>query len=296
MEMTQTGFHGLLVIDKPAGITSRDAVDRALKWFPRGTRIGHTGTLDPLATGVLVFCVGAATRLAEYVQRMEKVYETGIVLGARSNTDDAEGVIEPVAGAAIPDREALDAAIIRFIGDIDQVPPAFSAAKVAGKRAYDVARRGADVELEPRRIRVHAIDVVTYQYPHLALRIRCGKGTYIRSLARDLGKALGCGGYVETLRRRRVGHFDVADAVDLNCSTESARSRLRPISEAVAELVRIRVDDLQVEALQRGQPIHHDLATGDEVAAIDAREELVAILHRKPGDTEWWPSKVMHGG
>src|SRR5262245_15648457 len=124
--------HGLLVIDKPGGITSRAAVDRAQRWFPRGTRIGHTGTLDPLATGVLVLCVGSATRLGEYVQRMRKVYRAGVLLGSRSDTDDADGNVVPVPGAQPPDRPALDRELMTFVGAIAQVPPAFSAAKIGG--------------------------------------------------------------------------------------------------------------------------------------------------------------------
>src|SRR5262249_40487744 len=128
--MSTSLFHGLLVLDKPAGMTSRAAVDRALDWFPRGTRIGHTGTLDPLATGVLVLTVGVATRLAEYVQRMEKIYRTTIRLGATSDSDDAEGTITPAPAAELPDRQAVDRVIQQFVGEIDQVPPAFSAVSV----------------------------------------------------------------------------------------------------------------------------------------------------------------------
>src|SRR5207247_2127282 len=132
--------HGLLVLDKPAGMTSRAAVDRAQRWFLRGTRLGHTGTLDPLATGVLVLCVGLATRLGEYVQRMEKVYRAGIRLGARSDTDDADGVVTPLADATCPERQRVEHVLRGFVGAIEQTPPAYSAAKVTGRRAYALAR------------------------------------------------------------------------------------------------------------------------------------------------------------
>src|SRR4051794_35563280 len=180
--------HGLLVLDKPVGITSRDAVDRALGWFPPKTRVGHTGTLDPLASGVLVLCVGRATRLTEYVQAMGKTYVADVMLGGRSATDDAEGPITLVAVHRIPDRAAVEEALSHFVGRIEQVPPAYSAAKVGGRRAYDLARRGADVALAPRTVRVDAIDVRAFDYPRLTLEVRCGKGTYVRSLARDLGE------------------------------------------------------------------------------------------------------------
>src|SRR6516225_707575 len=129
-------WHGLLVLDKPSGLTSRAAVDRVLRWFPRRTRIGHTGTLDPLATGVLVLCLGAATRLAEYVQAMRKTYRTGLRLGARSDTDDADGVVTPADGASAPDAAAVAACVTGFVGEVAQTPPAYSAAKAAGRRAY----------------------------------------------------------------------------------------------------------------------------------------------------------------
>src|SRR5438876_10601481 len=153
-------FHGLLVIAKPSGLTSRDVVNRAQQWFPRGTKIGHTGTLDPLATGVLVLCIGAATRLTEYVQRMQKTYRAGILLGSRSNTDDADGTITPVEDATRPDRAAVELCLSQFVGAIDQVPPGYSAAKVAGRRAYDLARRGNKVDLQPRRVRIDSIDLL----------------------------------------------------------------------------------------------------------------------------------------
>src|SRR5436305_7135427 len=138
--MKPSAYHGLLVLDKPVGLTSRDAVDRALRWFPRKTRVGHTGTLDPLASGVLVLCIGHATRLTEYVQDMGKTYVADVTLGARSATDDAEGPITPAAVERPLGRAELDAVLPEFVGEVRQVPPAFSAAKVTGRRAYDLAR------------------------------------------------------------------------------------------------------------------------------------------------------------
>ena len=140
---------GLIVIDKPGGITSRDAVDRTMHWFAPGTRIGHTGTLDPLATGVLVLCLGKATRLAEYVQDMNKTYRTTFILGATSDTDDADGRLTPSAHGVRPSPADLANAIHNFVGSIKQVPPAYSAARVNGRRAYDLARQGRDVALRP---------------------------------------------------------------------------------------------------------------------------------------------------
>src|SRR5262245_8124945 len=146
--------NGLLILDKPAGLTSRDALDRAAKWFPRKTRIGHAGTLDPLATGVLVLAIGQATRLLEYVQAMPKMYRTRLRLGATSDTDDADGTVTPHPNAAPVEEAAVRAALTQFVGEIEQVPPAYSAARVEGRRAYALARRGDTVDLAPRRVRI----------------------------------------------------------------------------------------------------------------------------------------------
>jgi tRNA pseudouridine55 synthase len=272
--------HGLLVLDKPGGMTSREALDRALAWFPRGTRAGHTGTLDPLATGVLVLCLGSATRLTEYVQDMGKTYRAAVRLGARSDTDDADGQVEPVAGALPPDRAAVDEALRTFLGEISHVPPAYSAAKVAGRRAYDLARRGRGVVLEARRVRIDGIDVVSYDYPRLEIEVRCGKGTYIRSLARDLGERLGCGGYVETLRRTRVGPFRVEDALSLVADAATARAKVLPMSAALGDLPRVTIADAQAARLRQGQAVPADEATAPDGSALglfDPAGGLVAV-------------------
>src|SRR5262249_664262 len=193
---------GLLVLDKPHGVTSRAAVDAATRWFPRGTKLGHTGTLDPLATGVLVLCVGRATRLTEFVQDMPKIYVAEITLASRSVSDDPGGPLTPVvdpptsgcAGvgtrARVLDRSSVEAALGSFLGTIQQVPPAFSAAKLAGRRSYDLARKGRTIDIAPRAVRIDRIDILVFDYPTLRLEIACGKGTYIRSLARDLCERL----------------------------------------------------------------------------------------------------------
>jgi tRNA pseudouridine55 synthase len=293
-----SSFHGLLVVDKPRGISSRAAIDRALGWFPRRTRVGHAGTLDPLATGVLVLCVGEATRLTEYVQRMAKRYETSFHLGARSNTDDAEGSITPNPNATAPTKEAVDSALTRFVGEVAQTPPEFSAAKVDGRRAYDLARRGRAVSLSPRMVRIHEILVRTYQYPSLELAIRCGKGTYIRSIARDLGDCLDCGAYVETLRRTRIGPFDVADAIRLDADRTEALAKLLPVGAAARELPRITVADDLIGALTKGQaistsPFSAGDADGGEVAIFDQSDRLVGIVARDSGDGVFRPKKML---
>jgi tRNA pseudouridine55 synthase len=277
-------LHGLLIVDKPGGITSRDAVNQALRWFPPKTPVGHTGTLDPLATGVLVLSVGKATRLSDYVQRMEKCYRAGIRLGARSDTDDAEGTIEAVPVPAPPHLDAVTRCLCEFIGVIDQVPPAFAAAKVAGQRAYDLARRGQEVSLAPRRVNIYEIKLLSYAYPRLDLEVRCGKGTYIRSLARDLGERLSCGAVLESLRRTRVGNFRAEEGLSLQADTATARSRLLPLAMAVRDLPRVELPAREVARLECGQPVSFapppnsaGRDVGFEVAVFTVDGELAAI-------------------
>ncbi len=275
----ERGPDGLLVLDKPGGMTSRAALDRAARWFPRGTRIGHSGTLDPLATGVLVLCLGNATRLAEYVQRMAKTYRSTFRLGARSTTDDADGAVTPAEGATPLDGSAVAAALAGCVGRQEQVPPAFSAVKLTGRRAYDLARTGKDVALTARTVEVYGIDVLAYAYPLLEVEIRCGKGTYVRSLARDVGERLGCGALVETLRRTRVGPFRAEEGVTLDADPDAARARVLPPEAALAELPRLVVPEGDAERLARGQsvPLPAGERPAGEVAVFDAGGRLVAV-------------------
>ena len=260
-------------------MTSRDAVNLAWRWWPRDTRIGHTGTLDPLATGVLVLCVGTATRLAEYVQAMEKVYRAGIVLGTESTTDDAEGKLTARPGASPPPAAKLEQVLQSFVGTIEQVPPAHSAAKVAGRRAYALARQGREVNLAARPVSIYTLSILEYTYPRLSIEVRCGKGTYIRALARDLGARLECGAYLESLRRTRVGHFLGDDAIAPDADQEAALARFRPLEEAVRELRHVVVNDEEVQSLVNGQalPREDDYSDGAEVALMTAEQRLVGI-------------------
>jgi tRNA pseudouridine55 synthase len=273
--MVTHSLHGLLVIDKPGGMTSRAVVDGVKRWFPRGTRIGHTGTLDPLATGVLVVCIGVATRLAEYVQDMPKTYRAGLRLGARSDTDDQEGTITDMEVEHAPDEQTVLNALRTFLGESDQTPPNYSAARVSGRRAYDLARRGRAVTLEARKVAIYEIDLVRFAYPQVEIVVRCGKGTYIRSLARDLGDMLGCGALIETLRRTRVGPFKEEDAVLLDTEGADARDRLLPLSAAVAELPRIVVDQEKESDIRQGRPV--TIEGMDEIPACGAVQKSAAV-------------------
>ena len=305
-------LHGLLNVDKPGGMTSREVVNRIQGRLPRHTRIGHAGTLDPLATGVLVICIGAATRLIEYVQRMTKTYQARIRLGARSDTNDADGKIEPLAVSEPPESRVVAKVLAAFVGDIQQTPPAYSAARISGRRAYHLARSGQEVSLPERPVKIYGLDLQGYNYPWLDLEVRCGKGTYIRSLARDLGERLGCGGIVETLRRTRVGPFEAASAIALDLHPSEIPERLLPLSLAVMDLPRIVLQESEIARLRQGQSLPWagsggtDVSVGTggapvtpapaqvmEMAAFDSGDNLTAIVGADAGRKVLFPIKVL---
>ncbi len=209
-----SGLDGIVLVDKPAGWTSHDVVARARGLFGQ-PRIGHTGTLDPFATGLLVLCLGRATRLAEYLSAHEKEYTGEAALGVETDTADAEGAV--TRRSPVPELGPADLARVAasFTGRVAQVPPAFSAVKVGGQRAYALARRGEAVELAPREVEVLELVLELAGRDRLRLRVRCGAGTYVRALARDIGRALGCGAHLSALRRTRAGAFRVEDAMTM---------------------------------------------------------------------------------
>jgi tRNA pseudouridine55 synthase len=282
---------GLLVIDKPEGITSRDAVNRAQRWFPRRVKIGHAGTLDPLATGVLVLCIGQGARLTEYVQRMAKVYHAAIHFGAFSDTDDGDGVVTPVPNAVPPARQTLERVLPTFVGTIEQVPPDYSAAKVSGQRAFHLARNGQDFSLSSRLVTIHRIDLIDYQRPRLEILVHCGKGTYIRSLARDLGQRLGCGGYIESLRRLAIGDFTEADALPLDTDPAQARQRLLPCQQALKGLPSITLSQPDAALVLQGNRVATLASPVEETAVFDEAGRLIAIA--KIADGMLIPTKVL---
>jgi tRNA pseudouridine55 synthase len=291
-QLTQPA-HGLLLLDKPVGMTSREAVDRAACWFPPRTRIGHTGTLDRLASGLLVICLGHATRLTEYVQRMKKRYSARLTLGARSETDDAEGPITAVENCVPPAAAELEAALAAFIGQVAQVPPGYSAVKLGGERAHVLARKGILSIIEARMVEIDCIEVGDYRYPDLGLEIVCGKGTYIRSLARDLGERLGCGAYVKALRRLRVGPFSVDDALSVDANGNTAILHLRPLEEAVVELPVIRVSNEIAARLRHGQRIRHEESIPEAEAAVFGPDSALVAVVRISEDMLLQPNRVI---
>ena len=249
----------VLLVDKPAGPTSFGCVARVRGALGgRRVKVGHAGTLDPFATGLLVLLVGRATRLAPYLVGLDKRYRAGVQFGARSDTGDPEGVLEP-GGGPLPGRIALAAACAEFVGAIAQVPPATSAIKVGGQRAYALARAGEDVEMPVREVLVHALEIVSYDAANgrAVLEIHCSKGTYVRALARDLGEALGCGAYCAELRRLAIGHLDVADAGSLDDVAADPLAgpwRLR-CGDALAHLPARELEDSERDALLHGRGI-----------------------------------------
>jgi tRNA pseudouridine55 synthase len=212
--MAAGGFEGLLLLDKERGPTSHDLVS-ALRRILGMRRIGHCGTLDPLATGLMVMCLGRYTRLNPWLSSSDKEYLTTLQFGATSDTGDAEGHIEETACPRLPQLADIEQCLERFIGDIEQVPPAYSAIKVGGVRSHVLARSGKQIELKARPVHIERIDLLNFDYPLLQLRVRCSKGTYIRSLAEDIGRELACGAYLSALRRIASGDMVIEHALSL---------------------------------------------------------------------------------
>jgi tRNA pseudouridine55 synthase len=289
---------GLLNVNKPSGMTSRAVVDHVVRLRP-GAKVGHAGTLDPLARGVLVICLGSATRLVEYVQRMAKTYRAVVRLGARSDTLDADGQVEELDSPHVPNEVEVRRAVAGQAGEILQVPPEFSALRVKGRRAYDLARSGRAVTLEPRPVRIDRIEVVRYDWPRLELEIDCGGGTYIRSIARDLGEELGCGGLIESLVRTRIGHFRIEDSVaPLGLTGAALPGHLHPLRAAVADLPTIVLDSSQIADVAQGRflaaaSLALDSLPAGEIALLDSAGILVALARADHSQKTICPYKVL---
>jgi tRNA pseudouridine55 synthase len=275
---------GLLLVDKPAGISSHAVVDRVR--VAVGTkRVGHAGTLDPFATGLLVLLVNRTTRLLPFLDAEPKVYRARIRFGIRTSTDDPEG--EAVEEAIPPDQAAVERAIGTLTGHLLQRPPAYSAKRVGGVRAYSAARRGQPLALEPVGVTVHEWRILQRSGADLDVEIHCSGGTYVRALARDLGEITGSAAHLAALRRLRSGRFDVGDAVAID-AVERGDFQLLPAVEAVAQLPQQLLDDLDAKRVTHGQTVNAQ--TGGDVAALCHNEELLAVAVR---DGESWRPKVV---
>ena len=296
----RTGPTGLLLIDKAQGWTSHDVVAKARRLAGQ-RRIGHTGTLDPMATGLLVLCLGTATRLAEYLSGHDKHYEGVVALGATTDTDDAEGSVTGRAPVPPIDDSALRKLEVAFTGVLQQLPPTYSAVKKDGQRAYAIARRGGVVELAPREVTVSRLQLERRDETHLTIAVDCGAGTYIRSLARDIGAALACGGHLSALRRTRAGHFEVKDAVtieELAIVAEAGliEQLLTPADEAMLGIDVAVLGEEHARALQYGQHVTVEAAgPGASVRVYDATGTFVAVGSIDAGKT-LRPGKVFSPG
>ena len=301
MKRRPSQWHGVLVIDKPAGMTSHDVVARVRR-LTGERRVGHAGTLDPMATGVLPVCVGQATRLVEYLSAADKSYLAEIVLGVHTDTDDLEGAI---LGTAPP--PALSAAEVRrvltgFEGEQVQTPPAYAAIKVGGRKLYDLARAGQAVAVPPRSVTIYRLALLAWQPPAMTLLVDCSKGTYIRALARDIGARLGCGGYLQALRRVRTGPFCLDDAWTLEelaprCTPDGwPQAALHP-EALVQDWPAVCVDGPAAAAWQLGKPVPGPaLADGTPARVYSAAGAFLGIGRYNAPAQRWQPEKVLSLG
>ena len=291
-----TPICGLLNINKPAGVTSRDVVNRVVRVLRQVTgqkkvKAGHCGTLDPMATGVLVVCVGQATRLVSLIQEQAKTYRGSFLLGRVTDTDDVTGetISENALNSNSVTREQLEALLPEFTGRIEQVPPRFSAVHVDGKRAYDLARRGAEVKLDPRTVEVYRLELESFECPAFGLVIECGSGTYIRSIGRDIGQLLGCGATMSSLVRTAIGPFRVTAAIPLDELTEqNLEDVLLPPAFGVQHLPSIQIDMGEAVHIRNGREIQDRRSGPDDdrrVVLLTEGHQLVAIgeTGRRPG-------------
>lgn len=261
-------LHGVLLLDKPLGWSSNDALQKA-RGLLRAQKGGHTGTLDPLATGLLPLCFGAATKFSQASLDADKRYRATLRLGQRTSTGDLEGEVLEERAVTTLDRAAITAACARFTGRIAQKPPMHSALKHQGRALYDYARAGIEIERPTREVEIHRIDLVDWQSPQLVLDVHCSKGTYIRTLAEDIGEALGCGAYLAALRRTGSGGFGVDDALTLDALAamdEAQRdARLRPADALLAHWPRVQLDDAEAGRFLTGLRRRVNL---DDAAAV----------------------------
>ncbi len=290
---------GVLVLDKPIGLTSHDVV----QIVRRGTgikRAGHTGTLDPRASGVLVILIGPAVRLSEYVSASDKRYQATIRLGSSTDTYDSEGTItSSMASVSVDDisEETFDDILQQFVGEIQQVPPPYSAVKVKGRKAYEMARKGEEVDLEPRTIHVYSLEVLEWAPPEVVIDVYCSSGTYVRSLANDLGNQLGVGAHLVGLRRTKSGRFTLRDAVPLRRLQEAFEvgewyRYLIPAAEALADWPMVELDGDEVELVRHGHRIAAETDSHGWARGVSQQGDLVALLEVDTETGEWQPRKV----
>ena len=274
---------GFLNFNKPPGISSRNVVDRISRIIPK-TKIGHAGTLDPIATGVLVLAVGGATRLIQYLHEYRKSYQATFLLGHSSESDDVEREVTINKNALVPTEQQILDVIPGFVGEIEQVPPTFSALKVDGKRAYKLARRGQHVEMKPRKVSIFQHQLLRYEYPELELGIQCSAGTYIRSIGRDLAKKLDTTAVMSQLCRTEHGPFNLDQSEDLEAITPEniIRSLVAP-QDALTQFPTCVISEQQVEWFRHGIMIDFpfDDLNIQTAIALNSSNQMVALIQRK---------------
>lgn len=284
---------GILNINKPSGCSSRDVVTRVVRELRKSTgnkiKAGHAGTLDPQASGVLIVCLGKATRLIPYIQRSVKTYVGRFQLDLTSASADLETETEPISPPVVPGRPEIEKAIPAFVGNIQQKPPAYSAISIDGQRAYRLARKGIDFEIKAKTVWIKKLEIKSFVYPFLELLIECGSGTYIRSLGRDLARSLGSDAVMTELTRTSIGNFLVEDALDYeNIDSNLGETLINPL-KALEGIEQVQLDGTQLELLSNGRFISPqdivplgNLNTEDdlpsELVAIDENGKLVAVL------------------
>jgi len=287
---------GILVINKPLGWTSHDVVGR-IRGLTLQKRVGHAGTLDPMATGVLLVCLGRATRVSEYLMASDKLYRAVMRLGVETDTYDADGQVVATRPVNVSESD-LRGALTGCVGVIEQVPPMYSALKLQGKPLYKLARKGVEVEREPRRVTIHSITLRAWESPDATLDVRCAPGTYIRSLAHDIGATLGCGAHLTTLTRLASGSFTIQDAVKLEDLTDltNLSGLLRPMDAALQDLPAITIDADNARRVLMGQTIAPngvEAPAGSLCRAHDPDGALLAIMAYDTLAQLWRPKKVL---
>ncbi len=288
---------GILNVDKPLGLTSHDVVAQ-IRRMARQRRVGHTGTLDPLATGVLVVCLGRATRVSQYLMNSTKRYRATLHLGISTTTHDAEGQVTAERAVDIA-RPEFGRILDQFTGHIDQVPPMHSAIKQNGKKLYQLARRGITVERPPREVDIYAIHVTRWTPPLVQIEVECGPGTYIRALARDIGQAAGCGAHLAALRRTQSGQFSVEQAISLaqlaqTFADHTVEQWLYPLDTAFHALPSLHLDERAAAKLTFGQPIPFagEQNVGRRARAYGPNDQFIALVDQDCENEQWKPIQV----
>ena len=288
---------GIFNINKPTGMTSHDVV-AIIRRLLQQKRVGHAGTLDPAAGGVLPICVGQATRVAEYLSESGKAYQAEIVFGVATDTYDAEGAVIATASPANVTLASIEEALQHFLGPQMQVPPRYSAIKIQGQPAYKRARAGEEITLEPRPIVIYSLEVIGWVPPRLALAIECSKGTYIRSLAHDLGMQLGCYAYLDALVRVRSGPFTLSESITLEqlaaaIETNTAQRCLHPVDKALEQYPAIMLDAETSERVKHGNTFNISTTHSPGLARVyDPAGHFLAIASWNEEQKSWQPEKV----